>query len=130
MSDLTGDEYTALMLAQQGNLMIPIGRWEKPINDLHARGLLVKNDKFNYGSNAAGNAALAEYEKALDAYGTETANRLANARTQAQQSIEQAAIHLSFAAKSASIATGDTPSEAVKKWLGSVEKRALELVEQ
>lgn len=133
MSDLTDDEYTVLMLADQGNFMAPIGRWEKPIRDLHARGLLDKRDDVNYVANVAGRAALAVHEKGIDdglRNVIENSNKAANARTTAQQSVEQAALHLSFAAKASSLVTGDTPAVAVKLWVASVEKRALELVEQ
>lgn len=131
MSNLTDDEYTVAMLAHQGQYLAPIGRWEKPIRDMHARGLLNKIDDSNYIANQATRAALMKHEEGIDnefRRAIEANNNIANASTQAQQSIRQSALHLSFAAKAAALATGETPEQAVKKWLGAVEKEALELV--
>ncbi len=46
-SDLTDDEFTLLMLAERGESLMPIGRWEKSVDSLVARGLLHRHDKFN-----------------------------------------------------------------------------------
>jgi hypothetical protein len=40
MSDLTDDELTVLLITERGAPLFAIGRWEKPIKALAARGLL------------------------------------------------------------------------------------------
>lgn len=45
---MTNDEMTVLMIAVEGELMIPIGRWEKPIRDLEARDLMRSHDGTSY----------------------------------------------------------------------------------
>lgn len=132
MSDLTDDEYTVIMLAEQGRYMAPIGRWEKPILSLAARGFLVdKSQGVNFAITQEGRAALAKHEEAINGdlrTAIEGNNKIANARTQMQQSVEQAALHLSFAARAASAATGDSSETAIKKLSELASTRALELV--
>ncbi len=48
MSELSQDEVAVLLIAKQGQSMIPIGRWEKPTLDLAAKGLLRRADAVNY----------------------------------------------------------------------------------
>jgi hypothetical protein len=48
MSELSQDEVTVLLIAKEGQSMIPIGRWEKPTLDLAAKGLLRRADAVNY----------------------------------------------------------------------------------
>ena len=131
MSDISDDEFTCLMLADAGESMIPIGRWEQPVKSLAAKGLLHANDSVNYVITPSGRVALADRHRADDKAYTqvlEIGHKIANARTQAQQSIEQAAQHLSFAAKASAIATGDTPEQAARNWHEHVLRRCLELL--
>lgn len=66
---LNTDEETVLMIAAQGESMIPMGRWEGPVLRLAQLGLLHKNDRFNYSITAAGRAragqAMRESDRAL-----------------------------------------------------------------
>ena len=55
---MTDDELTVLMIAAEGQSMIPIGRWEKPVRDLAFRGLLHKNDDVNYVITPEGRKAM------------------------------------------------------------------------
>ena len=57
---LTADEFVVLMLAAEGESMIPIGRWKQPILALTERGLMQMNDEVNYAITQAGIAAVAE----------------------------------------------------------------------
>jgi hypothetical protein len=131
MTDLTQDEFTVLLLADAGESMIPIGRWKEPILALANRGLLQQNDEVNYAITLAGRQARAardqEDESGLVAL-LESHNKMANARTQAQQSIEQAAQCLAAAAKASAIATGDAPTHALREWSKVALTRALELL--
>lgn len=63
-TELTQDEYMVLMIAASGEYMMPIGRWEKPVEDLVARGLLHRYDKFNNTITEAGKQAVKAREDA------------------------------------------------------------------
>ncbi len=65
-NDLTDDEFTVLLIAQQGESMMPIARWEKPVNDLVERGLLHRHDKFNNTITENGKEALRTHAARLD----------------------------------------------------------------
>ncbi|MFA5897698.1 MAG: hypothetical protein WC829_01165 [Hyphomicrobium sp.] len=59
MPDLTDDEFTLLMIADNGESLAPIGRWKQSILALTARGLLQRNNEVNYGITLAGKEARA-----------------------------------------------------------------------
>ena len=42
MTELSIDEQTVLLIAAEGERLIPIGRWKEPIDSLFAKGLLVR----------------------------------------------------------------------------------------
>lgn len=67
MSDLTQDEFTVLLIADAGQSMIPLGRWKEPILALTERGLMRKNDAFNYDITAQGRLAVAKQNEDDDA---------------------------------------------------------------
>lgn len=128
---LTDDEYTVLMLVEQGQTIGPIGRWEKPVKDLHSRGLLNQFNAWNYGKTDAGSAVLAEHEKGVDidlALVLSGTNRLAIAASEARVAAEEAAKHLANAVRISSKVTGDKTEVAARAWAESIVKRALELV--
>ena len=55
--ELSQDEFTVLLIAVEGESMIPIGRWKAPILALTERGLMRKNDDVNYEITAEGRKA-------------------------------------------------------------------------
>ena len=63
---MTNDEMTVLMIAAEGESMIPIGRWKQPIRDLEARGLMRKQDASNYVITNKGLHAVRDEEKQRD----------------------------------------------------------------
>jgi FkbM family methyltransferase len=63
---MTDDEMTVLLIAAQGESMIPIGRWAKPIESLTERGLMQRYDAANYGITPKGRAVLRQEEKERD----------------------------------------------------------------
>lgn len=67
MSDLTQDEFTVLLIAAEGESMMPIGRWKEPLLALTERGLMLKNDEFNYAITALGRAAVVSRNDTDDA---------------------------------------------------------------
>lgn len=119
------------MLAAEGNSMIPIGIWEKPILNLTLLGLLKKHDSFNYGITDAGRKILADAQSEEDddfkaAFARLTDDR--NAQTQSIQSGNQAAQHLVYAAKAAAKLSGNTPEQEVWTIGQGIITRAMELL--
>lgn len=57
---LTQDEFTLLLIAAEGESMMPIGRWKEPLLALTERGLMHKNDEANYEITAEGRKACDE----------------------------------------------------------------------
>lgn len=55
--ELSQDEFTVLLLAVEGESMIPIGRWKAAVLALTERGLMRKNDEVNYEITAEGRKA-------------------------------------------------------------------------
>lgn len=133
MPDLTDDEYTILMLADQGQNMMAIARWEKPTDSLVAKGLLTRRDKLNHEITDAGRKAVKERAKGDDkAFDDAARNWLnqgiqqRNLQTQAYHSLEQAAIHLSHLIRTSCLATGDTPEAALRNWLPILSEKVQE----
>lgn len=60
MADLSQDEFTVLLIAAEGESMIPIGRWKAPILALTERGLMRKDDDVNFSITQKGRAAIVE----------------------------------------------------------------------
>ena len=131
MPEISDDEFSVLMIAKQGQSMIPIGRWTSPVLKLAQRGLLQCVYSVNYVITPQGEAMCDERDRSDDdsfRQILESGNKIANARTQAQQSVEQAALHLSFAAKAAALATGDPVAFCAEKWSPVVLQRAIEIL--
>lgn len=131
MTDLTPDEKTVLMIAAEGQSMMAIARWEKPIESLVAKGLMQRGDQFNNWITPKGRAAINEPDTEEDEAYRQILTKGAqvrDARQQAQASVEQAAMHLSLAAKASAVATGDTLENAARAWSSVVLERALELL--
>jgi len=112
---ITDDEMAVLLIAAQGEYMIPIGRWESPTKSLAEKGLLRKIDDVNYVITSAGADAAEKHDKADFQALFDASNKLHNASAQYQQSCREAAKHLVVAAKAAAIVTGVSPVEALKK---------------
>ena len=55
--ELSPDEFTVLLIAIEGESMIPIGRWKQPILALTERGLMQRNDGVNYEITPEGRKA-------------------------------------------------------------------------
>ena len=60
---LTDDEFAILLIAAEGRSMLPIGRWQKPVEDLVARGLMIRHDPSNNTISPAGREALEQRER-------------------------------------------------------------------
>lgn len=128
MTDLTDDERTVLMIAAEGQSVMAIARWEKPVESLIQKGLMVRGDKWNNWITSAGRAAIKEVEDEPYRQMLETAAKVRNAQMQTAQSTEQAAQHLVIAAKASNLVTGDSFEHSAREWSRIALERALELL--
>lgn len=73
---LSDDEFTVLMIAAEGQSMMPIGRWQEPVESLVAKGFLKEHDRFNCTITATGREALRAHDQGLTEKMIELANRI------------------------------------------------------
>lgn len=128
---ITDDELTVLLIAAQGESMMPIGRWEKPVEALVAKGYLRANDRFNNVITPEGKAVLADREKQDDEVYRDIlrmGNRVQNVRQQATSLVSEAAQKLAAAARISSQITGLTEKASVESWGRELIRSALEQV--
>jgi hypothetical protein len=126
MTDLTQDELTVLMIAAEGQSMMPIGRWEAPVESLVKRGLLRRADKFNNYITPAG-------RKAADAKDNANIEAVINARNEityaqekaAERARDIAALLTELAIYSAAV-TGEEKLVALKRWARVILEEAKE----
>jgi hypothetical protein len=128
MHELTQDELTVLMIAAEGESMMPIGRWEAPTKSLVAKGYLHVNDKFNNVITEAGRQAAEQADNANIRDMVKVNNDLVEARQKAAaRGDEIAALLAELATYSASM-TGDDKVKALRKWAKVVLEKALEII--
>ncbi len=126
---LTQDDCTVLLIADQGESLAPIGRWEQPIRKLHALGLLKQNDAVNFVITANGRTALRQEEAKNDQALAGLFQTASAVQSNIQDFAEQAAQLLASAGQASARVTGDAPSVAVDKWAEVLRKRAKELLD-
>lgn len=125
---LTDDEYTVLMIHQEGGSVAAIARWEKPCDSLVARGLLTRHDKFNHSITSAGRQAVKEREAQDDQALRGVVQKVGDAATtqaSIQECVRQAADLLAQAARASSLVTGQTLATDVQRWGEVVIQEAL-----
>ena len=132
MSTLSQDELTVLMIAQQGESMIAVGRWQKPIESLLGKGFMMSRggDNFNCVITDAGRAAAKEAEDAPFRELIETGSKIGATQKGIRDFAEQAAQLLATAARAAHSAVGDAPEYAARKWSEIILHRALEILRE
>lgn len=131
MTDLSQDELTCLMIAAEGQSLIAIGRWEKPLASLVQRGLVTRHDKANHSITDAGRLALADEERKTDhALGQmiEGSSRIGSEQARIRAQAEQMAQTLATMANDSSRITRDATTDAARKWSDIVLNRALEIL--
>ena len=128
MTDLTQDELTVLMIAAEGESMMPIGRWEDPVNNLVAKGYLKRNDKFNNYITTEGRKALNRDQIETTKARIETTNQIVDGREKARRLAEKIAGQLVELANLSNKVTGDNQIEALERWSRLILARALELL--
>ena len=128
MADLTQDELAVLLIAEKGELMMPIGRWEAPTMSLVAKGYLHANDRFNNVITDAGRQACrqADDDNVRALIGVN--NAVVEARDKAALRAEELARLLAELATYSSSVTGDDKVKALRNWGRIVLERALELL--
>ena len=125
-SEVTDDEYTVLMIMQQGQSLAAIARWEKPLDALVERGLARRLDKFNNIITAEGRKACSAREAGDTAAAKALMPQIATAMDIAQQNVQRAAECLVVAVRNSP--TDDAPETALIMWNVEVLKRARELL--
>jgi hypothetical protein len=133
MSDLSDDEFTVLRIAAQGESMMAIGRWQKPVESLLEKGLMQSRggDNSNCVITAAGRAVAKAAKEAEDAPFRElieTGSKIGATQKGIRDFAEQAAQLLAKAAKASHGAVGDAPEYSAKKWSEVILQRALEIL--
>lgn len=127
---LSDDEYVVLMIASEGESMMPLGRWEHPVESLVAKGYLRALDRFNNIITTEGRKALGRREaddiKALKL----AAETVSDLHTVARAAVEASAKALAHAAQASVQATGDSLQTAVLMWNTQVLRRAMEIVSE
>jgi hypothetical protein len=128
MPDCTPDELTVLLIAAEGESVMPIGRWEAPVASLIAKGYLHANDKFNNVITGAGRKACTTADDD-NARALITANNaVVDARQKASARAEELAGLLVELATYSSSVTGDDKVKALREWVKVILARALELL--
>lgn len=128
---ISDDEFTVLSIAHEGQSMIPIGRWQKPVESLRTRGYMLAIDGANYIITTAGRtawkAADAERDKGLGQM-IEMASRVGNARHRAAELAEAAALKFAAAVSITVQTTGETQDVAVALWGNEILRRTMVLL--
>lgn len=130
MADLSQDELTVLMIAAEGESMMPIGRWEKPVQSLVVKGYLQALDKFNNVITATGRAAVIQDEDDTARQMIQAHNAVIEGKNTTSQDAEQIAAQLVDLAELSSKITGDDKIQALRKWGKTILERSIELLEQ
>lgn len=138
MPDLTPDEKTVLLIAAQGEPMMPIGRWKAPTESLVKKGFMKPRPHpgdptghFNHHITPIGQLAVYETEKeddrelrSLITHSTVIGHEQKKARAHA----EQIAVQLVDLAEASSAVTGDNKVEVLRQWARVILERALEIM--
>jgi hypothetical protein len=128
MMNLTVDEQTVLTLAQQGESIMAIGRWEGPCDHLVELGLLDRHDKFNHSITPAGSAAIGETEERVDDAACRAMINVHNFRVAYRRRADEIAQQLVQLAKDAATVTGDDPKTAVANIISAIRDRLEDLL--
>jgi hypothetical protein len=128
---ITDDEFSVLMIAAQGEYMLPIGRWKPSIESLTQKGLMCCqhiNGGPQYTITRAGKAAINEREQTETESFSAASARVAKAQKAARELVEETAKLLVETAKVSSTLTGDTPETSARKWSPLILERALDIL--
>lgn len=124
MTDLTQDELAVLLIAAEGESMMPIGRWEAPVASLVAKGYLHANDKFNNVITEAGRKACGKAEDDNVRALLTTSRAIVEGRQKSIARAEELAILLAELATYSSPITGDDKVKSLREWAKVILERA------
>lgn len=129
-TELTQDEYTVLLIASSGEYMMPIGRWEAPVEALVQRGLLHRHDKFNNTITEAGKKIVAAREQQDDKALAEGFTKLARMQLGSMQEskLEVAARTLFEFSRDCEKLSNESRELVLRRASEEVLKRALEFL--
>lgn len=128
---ITDDEFSVLMIAAQGEYMLPIGRWKPSIESLASKGLMCMqhiNGGPQYLITRAGLEAIKEREEDENRKIGSIINR-SGLVTQVRALAEESAQKLAQAAKDSVQITGDSAQVALQEWAKQVIARAKVLID-
>jgi hypothetical protein len=133
MSDLTDDEYSCLMIMQNGMNLIRMrnDRWHVSLTSLYSKSLIKPIGNENFVINDAGLQALAAHEKFLDADLGKTIEAhasITNRRQHVLTKMNEAQLALVEASRLAAQTTGESPASALRKCIAEVSLRAQEML--
>lgn len=135
MTDLSDDELTVLMIADRGEALMPIGRWEAPVRSLLERGYLRANPTpgdsdgmHNCTITDAGRQALKRQEDEPYRQMIEVSGKITRAQHELAATGEQAAQVLVGMARASAAVTGNSAQSELRNWSRVVLTRALELL--
>jgi hypothetical protein len=135
MSDLTQDELIVLLIAAEGESMMPIGRWEAPLRSLVAKGLMAPQSGAHDPTGMFNCYITPEGRKACNKGDDDNIraliganNAVVDARQKASARAEELAVLLAELATYSSSVTGDDKVEALREWARTILTRALELL--
>ena len=123
---ITDDEFSILMIAAQGEYMLPIGRWKPSIESLTEKGYMCGqhlNGGLQYTITRAGKAAIAEREQDENKQIGELITR-SNTIAAVKKLAEEAAQKLAQAARESVAITGHSAETALQEWGKAVLTRA------
>ena len=129
MVGLTDDERTVLMIAREGQSMMPIGRWEAPVEHLVEMGFLERHDKWNNFITTAGSLALEQAQGEIDEAAGNAMVAAGKARVGFVNQGEAIATKLVAMAKHMASVTGDEPMIALQKCISTVRERAVKMLQ-
>lgn len=129
MTKLTQDELTVLLIASQGESMMPIGRWQAPVESLLKRGYLHANDRFNNVITPEGRIAAELTQSHNERAVAEVHNEIQMAQARARQMAEGIAAQLVELSQISSKVTAETSKKALERWSRIILTRALELLQ-
>lgn len=137
LQTLTENEEAVLLIAAEGGNVAPIGMWKEPVESLALRGILYRQDAFNYALTGKGREVIAALVKRTDARTDaalgaliERGNVIGTAQKRIIDFAEQAAQLLAASALASEKVTGDAPEAAARKWSEVILRRALDLLRE
>jgi len=135
---LSSDERTVLLIAAQGEPMMPIGRWRAPAEHLVELKLLKATPHagdptgfFNLRITTEGRKAVAEVEAEDDQALRDMvmlSNSIGHEQTKIRATAEQIAVQLVDITEASAKVTGEAKVEALRKWGRVILERALEMI--